>query len=164
MKFKVTVLVIIVSIVMILGLCTARPVQLFSYEKMASEADIVVIASPIQTKQLDEYTNLPGVSQGNMPIKVVGLETTFAVSVIFRGKLDKAQNSSIILHYYQRLEKLDPNKPQVNEVQLLNFKPDDNSQYLMFLKRTDDGRYEPFNGQTDPIYSIEKLRMTKLTK
>ena len=44
---------------------------------------------------------------------------------------------------------------------LLNFKAGDGSQYLMFLRRAVDGRYEPFNGQTDPILSVEKQQMRR---
>jgi len=138
----------------------ARPVQVFDYDKMASEADLVVIATPVETKELDEKTDLPGVRWNNQPIRVVGLETRFEVSVCFKGKLPAEGKLTVVLHHY-RLE--NPELAEVpNAVQLLRLTPGDSSQYLMFLKRVDDGRYEPFNGQTDPVYSVEKLRNPRM--
>lgn len=156
MRNKIALSSLILGVIVICGFCMARPVQIFSYKKMASDANLVVIASPIEVKELREITELPGVSQGNKPIQVIGLETTFEVSVCFKGKLEKAQNSKFVLHHYRLVDPRQAETP--NAVQLLYFKPEERSQYLMFLKRAADGRYEPYNGQTDPVYSIEKLR------
>jgi hypothetical protein len=156
MRKKIGLVSLVLGIIIICGICVARPVQIFSYKKMASDANLVVIATPIETKELDERTELPGVRMGNEPIRVIGLETTFEVSVCFRGKLEKAQKSKIVLHHYRLVDSKQAEAP--NAVQLLNFKPSDRRQYLMFLKRTSDGRYKPYNGQTDPVHSIERLR------
>ena len=135
---------------------------MFDYDKMTAEADLVVIATPVTTKELKQKTDLPGVSWNNQPIRVVGVETTFEVSVCFKGKLPEKGKPRIVLHHY-RLE--NPKLAEVpNAVQLLQLKPGDRSQYLMFLKRADNGRYVPFNGQTDPVYSVEKLRNPKMAK
>lgn len=150
----------IVALVLFSGVCLARPVQVFDYDKMTAEADLVAIATPVTTKELKEKADLPGVSWNNQPIRVVGLETTFEVSVCFKGKLPEKGKPRIVLHHY-RLE--NPRLAEVpNAVQLLQLKPGDRSQYLMFLKCADDGRYEPFNGQTDPVHSVEKLRNPKM--
>ena len=140
----------------------ARPVQVFNYDEMYAKADLVVIATPVSVKELDEKTELPGVRWGNDPIRVFGLETTFQVSVVLRCGVEPAilGKDRIVLHHY-RLE--NPKAAEApNAVQLLTVKPEDRSQYLMFLKRAADGRYEPFNGQTDPVFSIEKLRITRM--
>ncbi len=146
---------LILCVIVICGFSLARPVQIFSYKKMASDANLVVIASPVEVKELDEIIDLPGVMQDNQTIKARGLETTFEVSVCFRGKLEKAQKSKIVLHHYRLVE---PTQDIiVNGPALLHFKPADRSQYLLFLKSAADGRFEPYNGQTDPAYSVEKL-------
>jgi len=161
MKNKIVVVVGIVTLSLIVSVCFARPVQVFDYDKMTAKADLVVIATPIAIKRLEEKTNLPGVRWDNQPIRVLGLETTFKISVCFKDKLPATKKPRIVLHHY-RLE--NPKLAEVpNAVQLLQFKPGDRSQYLMFLKREKDGRYTPFNGQTDPIYSVEKLKNIKMT-
>ena len=160
MKSKIAVVVGIVTLLLIVSVCFARPVQVFDYEKMTAKANLVVIATPVEIKILEEKGDLPGVRWNNQPIRVLGLETTFEVSVCFKGKLPLTKKPRIVLHHY-RLK--NPKLAEVpNAVQLLNFKPGDRSQYLMFLKREKDGRYAPFNGQTDPIYSVEKLRNMKM--
>ena len=151
----------VAALALIYSVCFSRPVQVFNYDKMVADANLVVIATPVSTKELDEKANLPGVQWNNQPIRVVGIETTlFVVSVCFKGKLSKKNKPRIVLHHY-RLE--DSKLAEVpNAVELLRFKPGDRSQYLMFLKRRKDGRYIPFNGQTGPVFSIEKLRNPKM--
>ena len=162
MKSRISVVVGIVTLSLIVGDGIARPVKRFDYDRMTAQADLVVIASHIAVKRLEEKTNLPHVRWGNQPICVLGLETTFEVSVCFKGKLQATKKPRIVLYHY-RLE--NPRLAEVpNAVHLLQLKPGDRSQYLMFLKREKDGRYTPFNGQTDPVYSIEKLRTPKLSK
>ena len=161
MKHKVAVVAGIVTLSLIISVCLARPVQVFDYDKMTAKADLVVIATPVAVKRLEEKGDLPGVRWNNQPIRVLGLETTFEVSVCFKGKLPATKKPRIVLHHY-RLE--NPKLAEVpNAVQLLHLKPGDRSQYLMFLKREKDGRYAPFNGQTDPIHSVEKLRNMKMS-
>jgi hypothetical protein len=160
MRGKIAIAAGIATLALIYSVCLARSVQVFDYDKMAVDANLVVIATPVATKELEERTDLPGVRNGNQPLRVVGIETTFEVSVCFKGKLSTTKKPKIVLHHY-RLE--DPNLAEgPNAVSLLHFKPGDRSQYLMFLKRAEDGRYVPYNGQTDPIYSVEKLRNQKM--
>jgi hypothetical protein len=161
MKRKIALAVGIVTLALVCSMCFARPVQMFDYDKMTTGADIVVIATPVKTKNLEEKADLPGVRWNNQPIRVLGFETTFEVSVCFKGKLSTKKKPRIVLHHY-RLE--NPSLGEVpNAVQLLQFKPGDRSQFLMFLKREDSGRYTPFNGQTDPVHSVEKLRNPKMS-
>jgi hypothetical protein len=160
MKRKIALAVGIVPLALVCTMCFARPVRMFDYNRMTAEADLVAIATPVETKKLKEKADLPGVRWNNQPIRVLGLETTFEVSVCFKGKLSTNKKPRIILHHYRLME---PKMAEVpNAVQLLQFKPGDRSQYLMFLKREENGRYAPFNGQTDPIHSIEKLQTPKL--
>ena len=160
MKTKIVVVVGIVTLLLIVTVCLARPVQMFDYDKMTAKADLVIIATPVAIKRLEEKCDLPGVRWNNQPIRVLGLETTFEVSVCFKGKLPAKKKPKVVLHHY-RLE--NPQLAEVpNAVQLLHLKAGDRSQYLMFLKREKDGRYAPFNGQTDPIYSVEKLQNMKI--
>ncbi len=160
MKSRITVAVGIAALALINSVCFSRPVQVFDYDKMVADANLVVIATPVSTKELAEKVNLPDVQWNNQPIRVVGMETTFEVSVCFKGKLSKKNKPRIVLHHYRLV---DPRLAEVpNAVQLLRFKPGDRSQYLMFLKRDKDGRYIPFNGQTDPVFSIEKLRNPRM--
>ena len=122
--------------------CLGRPVRMWGYDELWEKADLVVIAKPVATKDLDDERKLAGTS-------VVGQETTFEVTVCMKGKLaeaDEGKKPTFKLYHYR----LDDSVTGVtNGPLLLHLPKDDKSQYLMFLKRTDKGKdlkdalYEP---------------------
>lgn len=142
----------VVGLAMIANVSFARPGLFFDYDKMTSDADLVVIATPLATKELEEETVLLG------HVDVVGLETRFEVSVRFKGKLRAKDKSTVVLHHYRFKNPPPADRLVPNALTLLQFEPDGRCQYLMFLRRMPDGRYEPFCGQADIGGSIEKLR------
>ena len=77
MRRKIALDILILIVIIICGYSFARPHGFTLIKKMDSDANLVVIASPIEVKELEEILDLPGVMQGNKPIKVIGIETTF---------------------------------------------------------------------------------------
>lgn len=136
----------------------ARLVAYRSYDQLTAEAELVVIAAPTAVQETLERTDLPFLSP---PLKVIGVETTFEVSALLKGDLPPVPAGKprhLILHHY-RLP--DSSVPVRNGPSLVSFDPAARKQYLMFLKREPDGRYQALSGQIDPDLSIEPLRLQR---
>lgn len=85
------------------------------------------------------------------PVPAIAVETTFRAMVIVRGALPSSAEF-VLFHFRERnREGLSTAGPM-----LVDFAPRSGDQYLMFLKRLKDGRYEAFN-RNEPGSCIEKL-------
>lgn len=138
----------------------ARLVSVLSYKEMFAKSDLVVIADPVsKTTDAKEESLLPGVSRQDKhgresSVRVVGVETAFAVSVVFKG--DASLKRFTLHHYREAPYERDSRGRLVEELNgpdLVDFDPSDmstRSSYLLFLVRERDGRYAPVGGQTDP--------------
>ena len=144
--------------------CTAtlvlgRLVNAPGHKEMSEQADLIVIATPTGNADLPGPTTLPNiVSVDNTgrrhEIPATRVETTFHAVALLKGKLADNSTSFKLLH----LKLANPvDAGGESAPQLIDFNPTDRAQYLMFLKLRTDGSFEPYNGQTDPVYSIEKL-------
>lgn len=131
-----------------------RLANLPDYGTMAKDADLVAIAAPISRVELEAPTTVPGVTRGTDPIPAVAINTTFSPVAILKGSLTEGEKDFVFRH----LREKDPPVLQRSPPMLIDFVPNDGSQYLMFLRRRDDGRYEAVNGQVDPAWCIEKLQ------
>jgi len=123
---------------------------------MTEKADLVVIAIPTARREANEPTTLPNWTSCGRPIPAVEIETTFRTAVAFKSTTT-AQDTSFALIHHRRLDPL----PEIYVgplPMLVDFQPHDGSQFLMFLKRRTDGRYEGVNS-SDPGHCIEKLRL-----
>ncbi len=132
----------------------ARPVWIPGYKEMTEKSDLVVIATPVARKELPGRTVMPGVQRDNKPIPAVQIETTFHIAVVLRGQVPAGQEQFTLLHL------LDADPPPgggANALELVDFQPNSGNEYLLFLKRLGDGRYEAMNGQTDPAISVKRL-------
>jgi len=125
-----------------------RPV--WTYEQIYRDADLVVIAKPVSSMQLEEKTSLPNIS----PITpVVGIETQLEVRLVLKGE---PMTKTVALHHYALQKPSDARHRGAPE--LVSFDPKQPARYLMFLKREAKDRYVPVTGQTDPAAeSIIKL-------
>jgi hypothetical protein len=134
-------------------LCDARPVPLWTYEKLTEGADLVVIATPTETAD-KEKTVLPGVQRAvdgkNVPVPAVGVETKFKVLTVLKG--DKKLTDFALYHLREAEAENAPNGPQ-----LVSFDPKGQRRYLLFLKREADGRYVSVTGQTDAAVGVKDL-------
>jgi len=124
-----------------------------SYETMAAQSDLVVIATPVSRQELKRDAQLPGVLQGGVPIRAIEIETTFRTLVALAGQAPPADATLVLVHYRERqgsagLRSAGP--------MLIDFRPGDNTAYLMFLKRRGDGRFEAFH-EVEPGWCIVKL-------
>ncbi len=126
-----------------------RLVKSWSYQEMFDQADLVVVAKPVSTKDTAEKAVLPDITPD---VPFVGIETKFDVQLVMKGGKDVRR---FTLHHY-RLEH--PTTILGDGPALAAFDPNDNHKYLLFLKKEADGRYVPVAGQTDPaIFCVIKL-------
>ena len=129
----------------------------WSYDALTSQADLVVIATPVTVKDLGESTILPGIqalgADGKAkPVAAIGMETTFNIEVVLKGTWP----INHLLLYHLR-EAKQPAHPVPGGPLLVNFDPKNKVRYLMFLKTTRDGRFVALTGQTDPGLAIKDL-------
>jgi len=146
-----TCLVAATIVLSLASVCNARPVASWPYEKLAKEADLIVIATPTQTKDSGEKVNFPGIARGNKPVPGYGVNTTFEVLAVLKG--GQVLKSFVLLH----LREAGSNAISANGPSLVSFDPTEKKRYLMFLKREADGRFSSLCGQTDPAGAIKDL-------
>ncbi len=133
----------------------ARAILWHTFRQLDKESDIIVVATPLSTKDTAEQTRIPHVSPD---IPVVGLSSEFAVSLVLKG--DKGLKKLVVHHY-----RLANPSQWGNEFHwLAAFDPKEPTRYLLFLHREPDGRYAPLD-QVDPaLTSILALKGTEWDK
>jgi hypothetical protein len=134
----------------------ARLIAAPTYQELLDKSDLVVIATPVASRDIGERIDLPGITTV-MPdntrtgFPVVGVETRFQVSLVFKGSRSLKE---FVLHHYREAN------PQlsINAPALVAFDPAKRIPFLLFLVRGTAGRYVPAAGQTDPGFlSIHAL-------
>jgi hypothetical protein len=129
-------------------LAHARGVHSWSDAELMKASDLVVIASPVETKDLDETNSLGWPQNGSFQTRFRGVETIFKVFDVLKGM---PANDRIALHHY-RFEDgwgSPPNGPT-----LITFTPDGTNRYLLYLVNDGTNRYAPAAGQIDPGLSV----------
>jgi hypothetical protein len=154
MRFTLVVITCFLLVGMFVHIALARLAILPNYETMVEDAKLVLIGTPISRVELDDLTTIPGVRRGNDSILAVAIHTTFSPVTILKGSLPKGEKTFVLYH----LKENKPQDIQINAPMLIDFIPNDGSQYLMFLRRRSDDTYEAVNGQVDPAWCIEKLK------
>jgi hypothetical protein len=136
----------------------ARGLESWPYKRLFKEADAVVIGRPVSVADSGETT-----TDNPWKVPFVGVNTTFAVQTVLKGEAggDKLQ----LLHYRLKPGVLIEDGPLLvsfrrhgmtittNKAQIGLARPE----YLLFLKKRKDGRYEPLSGATDPALSVREM-------
>jgi hypothetical protein len=140
--------VLLIVYVAICQPASARFMHYMSYKQMQKRADLVVIATPLETKEAGERGTMPGGPDWD----VVGLSTEFDVSAVLKGNEKLAK---CVLHHYRQKN---PNVLLKDGPSFVSFNSERKSRYLLFLIKESDGRYAPVSGQLDPaLYSVLEL-------
>ena len=135
MRLFIGILLVFLSVVP----CGARVAKIWSCDEMREAADLIVIAKPDKSEltaaKLDGYRD------------ALGTNTTFGVQSTLKGTLN---GKLVVQHYvFAKGGVIPPNAPS-----FVAFPTGEKSAtYLLFLKKTADGTYEPVTGQIDPIDS-----------
>lgn len=130
------------------GTADARGMRGWTYRELVEAAEVVAIVTPTRTKQRPEKAPLP-----DMPsVTAQRVETELALVAVLKGT--PADTKKLLLHHY-----VDTRTGAIaNGPLLVAFEPKDRLQYLVFLKKGSDGQYVAVTGQTDPMFSFEKLQ------
>lgn len=127
------------------------------YDEMTRQSDLVLIATPVARHELSHPAALPGWTHGGQPIPAVEIETIFRTVVTFKANPGFSDSTLAFVHY--RKVPSTYKGPSIGaKPKLVDFAPLDKSQYLMFLKERDDGRFEALN-RADPGHCVEKLAL-----
>ena len=141
----------------------ARRIVPWSYEDLLKAADLVVVAGAVASDPA-------GDAKDPVPDGAIGVDTRFAVRLVLKGEAPRG--GLTVLHYRwgkaqsgdeaERRAKDPPNfvafrtgaaRVDVSGTPVDVPAPD----YLLFLKKRADGRYEPVSGQIDPDRSVREL-------
>lgn len=141
-----------------IGLASAGAVHAYltwlpSYAELAAKADAVVIATPVDRKELPGTAVLPGVTRGSDPIPAVEIRTSFVVSAVLSGSL-LTSGGRFELQHYRETEP--PTTFRSAGPTLIDFDPASPRQYLMFITKRPDGIWVTVN-PVEPAWCIEEL-------
>jgi len=174
MKFRVFVTAIAASL-SLSAISSARKIEIWPYEKLLKEADLVVIARAVSKVATDDRWDANVFDSDGFS----GVETTFELAAVIKGK---SANSFKVLHFQYK----NPSRPFEDGPGLVSFVTEPLSvgirrsgvteeegpktleptkskslkpapEYLLFLIRRADGRFEAVSGQVDPNSSVRTL-------
>ena len=177
-------IVAITACVVPITLARYVPPWFYQIDEIARRSDVIVLASPTDSRPCGTATNVIVTGCDTNDIQVtrinyavhayptgmnvfVSTETTFVVLSHLKGQL--TTNTFTLLHYTWDKEFLRTNdQPRSNPPALVSFtntvSPAQCAEsyllrpkYLMFLKKAADGRLIATTGQFDPAYSVQLL-------
>jgi hypothetical protein len=157
--FTLATLSSFVALGVLTPMLSARIIAKWPYDRLFKEADLVVIASATSSEDCDDKT-----SDNPWKKEFVGLNTSFSVKTVLKGKCDG--DKLTVLHF-----KLKDDVKIVNGPLLVSFRTKGTEivlkdglkvglgapEYMLFLKATKDGRFEPVSGRTDPELSVREV-------
>jgi hypothetical protein len=140
-----------------------RLIDPWSYERLFKEADLIVVAAPVGEEKADD-----AFGRNPWDLDIVGLNTAFEVKHTLKGKPDGKQ---IKLLHFRFVE------PPKNKFVIIEDGPGfvafrreaalvgdgdrkavlPTPEYLLFLRRLKDGRYEPVSGKVDPRFAVREM-------
>jgi hypothetical protein len=163
MRNRLTLFLIILACPLISTNAPGRILEDWPYERLMKEADLVVLVTTVKTEPAGERFN-----HDLWPLELVGQNTTLNVKLALKGD---APREITVLHFKFGAPKegVTANEASVifngpmfvtfqsnyvANVKGVNLPP---PEYLLFLRRLNDGRYEPVSGRIDPALSVREL-------
>ena len=152
----------------------ARKIEEWSYERLFSEADLIVIARVGRSK--DTRDQFPEAAWGTDAF--IGVNTSFTILQTLKNDIEGEKftllhfraarllsNGPLLLKFQTSprritgVERLDESgeKP-ISSVNIVEPPPN----YLLFLRKRDDGRFEALSGQVDAALAVREIRSLAL--
>jgi len=160
MKTRVLTLLALAAVPLV---AQARLIEDWPYQKLMERSDLVVIAKVESVADFDGKVEIPQFAEFLTP-----QVTTFKVEGVLRGE-QKGETLELV-HCRFRNNQIPPNGPLLarfeSEGRKIRIESGENKGglvqegppvYLLFLKRRDDGRFEPVAGQVDSELSVRKV-------
>ncbi|HXE55944.1 MAG TPA: hypothetical protein VN541_23160 [Tepidisphaeraceae bacterium] len=120
---------------------------------MIAKADVVVIAQAVSNRDTTIFD-----PQDGWGLRM-GVKTRFDNLTVLKGKVKG--DSLVVFHFRFAGPPHDINGPSLVKFKPRGSKDHPATDYLLFLKRSPNGEFEPVTGQVDPVYSVRKV--TSLT-
>jgi hypothetical protein len=129
---------------------SARPVELWSEERLWKEADLVLIGTAKATADLAVDRG-----EGKKRDSRVEVETTFAIERVLQGKYG---GKTVAVRHHRYFAK-EAEIEVIDGPSFVEFNAKKQHRYLIFLKRTEGEKdvYQPLTGQYDPDQSFQQL-------
>lgn len=148
---------------------TGRLLDDWPYEKLFKEADLVVIAAALKTEVTKDKP-----PKHDWPYEMVGQNTSFKVLHVLKGKTANKQIQILHFKFGELKKDANPNNFEDRVIQdgpiFVTFRTEPVSisvngkktiavapQYLLFLRKMKDGRYELVSGQIDPALAVREM-------
>jgi hypothetical protein len=130
-----------------------RPITAWTYPKLTEAADLIVIAQSLSTTDAKK-TDKPG--QG-LEGDFVGVDTTFRILCVLKGQYKEKEFT--LFHYRESTRPEGGPTPDIDGPLLVSFDCKDakDQEYLLYLKKRRDGRYECVSGDVDPLLSVRRI-------
>lgn len=139
----------------------ARQIEDWPYERLFAEADLVVIAKATSSEDTDDKLEAEGWDAADF----AGQNTKFEIQSTLKGAIDK--KTIQVLHFRAAEGRLFQNGPlfvAFRHGDLIMKWKDGNVatpiEYLLFLRKRDDGRFELVSGQIDPDLAVREMHPT----
>lgn len=142
----------------------ARLIENWPYERLMEESDLVVVAKVESFSEFDGTTEIPQF-QGTIVPKI----GTFRVAGILKGE-HEGETLELVHCQLANDQFFPPNGPLLAQFEttgrLIRIETEGEAgsliqegqpSYLLFLKRREDGRYEPVAGQVDSELSVRRM-------
>jgi hypothetical protein len=138
----------------------AREISLWPYDRLHKEADLIIVGVPEKSADTGELVR-GMLWQRDFP----GVNTIFNVTGVLKGRYKAS--SITLFHLRQPDNGILDNGPYLatfNHQPIIQPLPggkrrSTKQEYLLFLKKRDDGRYEPVSGPMDSAHAIREMNM-----
>ena len=154
-------MIIIMAPALFVTSAAGRKLEIWSFDRLFKEAEVIVIASAKGTAKSEDTP-----ANEQFKTSLIGQRTTFAIIKTLKGE---AGDGPLTVTHFKLKDGVQFNNgpllvtfrtkgPVIEGGQATRFKAVlSTPQYLLFLKRSDGGRFEPVSGQIDPALSIKEI-------
>jgi hypothetical protein len=143
---------------------SARLHKKWNYDELLKEADLVVLAAAVRTEPAEDAP-----PTHSWPLELVAQNTTLKVRGTLKGKAEGEQIQVLHFKFGGPRKGFEKSVGIRDGPNLVAFRTEPVTvragkdthvpppEYLLFLKRMKDGRYEPVTGPIDPAVSVRQV-------
>jgi hypothetical protein len=150
----------LIAAVLIFSVGTAwgRPIESWPYDKLFENADLVIIAKALSVRDAPEMDG--SIPRGDRDY-LRAVATTLKVEYVVKGKYEDERLELFHFRMKKEYESRSSNGPMLVK---FNTKPLEGPgwsgpppEYMLFLKKSKDGRLQCISGQFDPELSVKQI-------
>lgn len=143
----------------------AREIDLWPYDRLENEADLIVVGTAEKSEDSGDVVHAQ-----LWQTDFVGVNTTFKIVGVIDGRFRESELTVYTLR--QPEDKILMDGPMTVKFETRSTVPGLSTrisrqsvpEYLLFLKRRKDGRYEPVSGPLDALHSVREMHLPAAAK